>query len=334
MTSKPPTVLLTAAVDPKDTVFVMRRDVSLRLHDYQMALKRWLTTNDIQRLIFCENSGYPMDELIRTAREANKNGTDVIFLQRRPKPSEMGRGKGYGEMSIISTVVASGKLAPQERVIKVTGRYFLDNLIDIIADARIHPDASLISCPPRPDDLSISSDCFIATTAFLRDLLLPERESIDDSQGVFFEHSLRQAARLAVAHGLQHASFTSPPAIVGVSGTTNLPRNIKASASHVEVFLTPDYRSFFRTSLDRCADNSDPVARSDRARLYMKLGCDQCPEGATFLFTNQEMFILANCIKWCADFIDVADFAVAMSFPKESAELLLKTIFGRALGSF
>ncbi|NJL09515.1 MAG: hypothetical protein HC908_02810 [Calothrix sp. SM1_7_51] len=67
---------MTACINPNNGNIsnqVSRSDPKVRLQDYENSLKFWLTLNDsrIKKLIFIDNSGYPLDSLIQTAESNN-----------------------------------------------------------------------------------------------------------------------------------------------------------------------------------------------------------------------------------------------------------------------
>jgi hypothetical protein len=214
-----PTLLLTATVDPRDCAFVARRDPRLRLRDYTDSLRRWLHQDHVGPIVWCENSGWPLDELFDLV-DAERASARVRFVSFTAAPAN-GRGKGYGEMEIIERALAAIDAAPDTIVIKVTGRYYVNNIGAIVACLKAHgPD---VATGPLVVPYVIASECFAATTAFMREYVCPRRPLIDDSRQHFFEHALALAVADGVARGRRHLVFPEALELDGISGGFGIP---------------------------------------------------------------------------------------------------------------
>jgi hypothetical protein len=242
------TLLMTATINPRSTIYVLRSDPATRLADYQTAMAHWLAEPAIGRIIFCENSGASLDQLRLVAAQNNAHGKEVVFVSYMAPAEDGARGKGYGEIGILSHVLSLGMLSASERILKVTGRYAIENFDSILADVRRYENADIITSALLPQKM-MPSECFYTNIAFLARYFLGKQELINDAEGFYFEHALAQAVAEAVQEGAVHAKFTDPPRILGVSGTTNLPRSVHKSSAGVEMALTPDYLAFLHSTL-------------------------------------------------------------------------------------
>lgn len=213
-------VLLTATIDPRDCVYVARREPRLRLGDYAQSLRKWLRQPHVTDIVFCENSGWPLDELMAIAQSEPEGVARVRFVSFTATPAGA-RGKGYGEMEIIEKALAAMGAADSARIIKVSGRYYVANLGVITASL----DAGTVDVATGPFlvPYAIASECFAGTAAFMREYLCANRERVDDSRGCFFEKVLAMAVAQAVTRGLRHQVFRDDLHLEGVSGGFDVP---------------------------------------------------------------------------------------------------------------
>lgn len=221
--SAPPTVLLlTATISVGDTCFVQRRQARLRLDDYRHALELWLRAPLAIPIVFCENSGSDLSELRELCRHYNPRGQQVEFLSFAGQDFPGERGKGYGELQIISHVLHNSRMIRgEERVLKVTGRLFVRNIAKILRDVSSNPVPDVF-CDWSRNLTWADSRVFCALVPFLRSHLLPLQELVNDSQGVCLEHALSRAVHQAIANGLHWALIPRCPDVVGISGTSGL----------------------------------------------------------------------------------------------------------------
>jgi hypothetical protein len=126
-----------------------RADPAIRLLDYQQALRFWLSYPDprTRRILFIENSGYPLDSLEAIAASENplRKVTEFISLNCNwyPETSHY----GYAEMRMLDLGLQQSRLRRETtHMIKITGRLtfpalskLLDHVpasFDFVADAR------------------------------------------------------------------------------------------------------------------------------------------------------------------------------------------------------
>ena len=272
------TLLLTATIDPRSTVFVLRSDPRVRLDDYCLALRQWLAAPGIERIVFCENSGADLARLRSVAQEA-PHRKSLEFLSYTAPESECLRGKGYGEMGILSHVISALRLQPADGLLKVTGRHFVANAAALLADIhQRHRDAAVVTSPSVSG--RIPTECFYATAGFLAGHLLENRELVNDCVGYHMEHAMARAVASAVAAGLVHAELAATPDVAGVSGTTNLPLKVRRHSGLVHIALPADHVRFLRATLG-VANGPQPADGRVAAALDARLaGLDQVGETA------------------------------------------------------
>jgi hypothetical protein len=143
-------LVMTACVDPSAGHYhIDRADPLLRLRDYQSALRFWLGYPDprLDRILFIENSGYPLDTLRAIAENENPQGKQVEFVALDCNWYPPTNHYGYAEMRMLDLGLERSRLRQQTtHMIKVTGRLtfpglsrLLDRLpqgFDFVADAR------------------------------------------------------------------------------------------------------------------------------------------------------------------------------------------------------
>jgi hypothetical protein len=216
-------ILLTACITPGDISFLERRDPNVRLRDYIWSLKLWLGGTDTTPIIFCENSNHELSEIKELVEQYNPYQKSVELLSFYGQNFSGHLGKGYGDMGIISHVLQNSSLIQDNTmVLKVTGRNYVKNAMSIIE--RISKKGNIdVFCDLRENLTWADGRFFCASTAFLKDFLLPFQEKIDDSRGIYLETVLARAIHLAMAQGLKWALLPSTPIIQGVYATANQP---------------------------------------------------------------------------------------------------------------
>lgn len=215
-------LLLSATVDPGGVVFVKRNDPKQRLKDYRQALKRWGRVSGFDSIVFCENSGADLSSLHNLAARLPGGRQRIRFISFHGNAFAPTLGKGYGEMGILKRALSELTSNQGALVMKVTGRYFVRNIGDLLERIRTQPGCE-VYCNIDSDLSFANSGAFAASPSFFEKYLFPLHESINDSANVFFEHVLAEAIRTAAADGVKWAPWSGPLRLAGVSGTCNLP---------------------------------------------------------------------------------------------------------------
>ena len=215
-------LLLTATIHPRDMVYLHRSDPEIRLADYKQSLKLWLANPKTPDIIFCENSGYDLSGLIAFCAENNPHHKNIEFISFNDNNYPREYGKGYGEIRIVEHVLSNSKLIkPDTLVIKATGRLYCAGIGNILRRIGTTQEAdvycNLTSCQSRAETY-----LFGCTVLFLKKYLLPMKEQVNDSEGVFFEHILASAVHKAIADGRRWSMIPGFIDLRGVSGTTGI----------------------------------------------------------------------------------------------------------------
>lgn len=206
-------VLLSATINPKGVPFLSRSDPKTRQKDYLKSLTKWYKTG--LPIVFCENSGYVLDEI------RNFADCGVEILQYKEPDFPLYLGKGYGEVSIITYAAENSNIInDSDFVIKVTGRYFIENINKIVEKLKRYPD-TFIMVDIEKELRWADSYCFACQPKFISKYLSKYLELINDSEGFYMEHALARATLKAVSDGYRWRPHPAKPLIDGVSGTSN-----------------------------------------------------------------------------------------------------------------
>jgi hypothetical protein len=142
---------MTACIDPgKGHCTLVRSDPMIRLGDYQSALRYWLKYEDArtEKILFIENSGYPLHTLEDIAKRENPGGKEVEFVSLDCNWYPPGGHYGYAELRMLDLGLEQSRLRRlTTHMIKMSGRFrfpalgrLLDRLptnFDVAADARV-----------------------------------------------------------------------------------------------------------------------------------------------------------------------------------------------------
>ena len=124
-------LLLTAAVIPKYSKEVIRKDMDARVNDYSQTLLKWYNSQQFDRIVFCDNSGLPKDSLKATLVQGSKGLSDIIdsieFLTYEDNP-DFRYHYGYSELGLIDYAIKNSKTLQDSRFFtKCTGRLYYPN---------------------------------------------------------------------------------------------------------------------------------------------------------------------------------------------------------------
>ena len=208
-------LLLTATVSPIEGVISSRPDPLVRERDYATALRFWIRSG-LRNIVFCENSGWPLDQIRRIG---HADGVRVEALGFVDAGATGSLGKGYGEMGIIEYAIGQSKsLAASAYILKVTGRYMVLNIAQMLSDHRLRRHPTVVADMNRHRRYA-DSRVFLATPAFMTKYLLVRRNQVNDQAGFYFEHALASAINASENDGHKWLLPNVLPEIRGISGS-------------------------------------------------------------------------------------------------------------------
>jgi hypothetical protein len=213
-------LLLTATIDTGGTPKVARSDPGLRLQDYEQALRRWLESGSVGRMVFCENSGYDLGSLEAVAEPFGR--TDVEFISFDGNAVGALRGKGFAELNIILHAMSRSRLlSGAGTVIKCTGRLSLRSPGSLLP--KMAAEKFDVMCDIGRYLTYADSRFFAATPEFISDYLGREKDTVNDFDGIYLEHALACATTRALADRKVWRPLPAAPQLVGISGTLGSP---------------------------------------------------------------------------------------------------------------
>lgn len=141
-------ILLTGTIDPdffKDEqsgngVNVVLADANQRLQQYCEVIERFIKESIFDYIVFSENTDFPFD-VRRYDEMAASWGKKFEFLRCPLAADEIIRmrekGKSFGEGKLISYAIENSQLISEvETIYKITGRVFLENSRQIVANSQ------------------------------------------------------------------------------------------------------------------------------------------------------------------------------------------------------
>ena len=136
------TVLLTGCIEPTSKISIWKYwykwsiNVNERLKDYFFSIQYYIMYSDFKNIIFCDNSNYKCLEHISILKElANIYGKNLEVLQFEWDNVKITNTYyGYWEWEIINYALSNSKILWNcKSWYKITGRYIIENINDIIA---------------------------------------------------------------------------------------------------------------------------------------------------------------------------------------------------------
>lgn len=207
-------ILLTATINPSTTFLLKRRDPIIREGDYLSTLEK-LFHSVPYPIVFCENSNYQSEKITSIFKKNDWRPCELIQYSEAPFPVQ--RGKGYGEMRIIKYAMEhSSILKESDFIIKITGRYCVENLKEIISTLN---ETIYVMSDYDQNKIYTYSGLFIAKPDFFMHYLFKYLDFIDDSKKRPMEFVLQKAIEEAKKDNRQCVPFAESPIIEGYSGT-------------------------------------------------------------------------------------------------------------------
>jgi hypothetical protein len=195
-------IVLTATVIPNGITAAIN-DPESRLREYLAALAFY---REFAPVFFLENSAYPLEkhpEFRQTER----------FQVRRFQPSaNPERGKGYQEFEMLDAWMSS-EAQPPERWLKISGRYQILNISNILAECRRAAGVPLIVDQARRSSMA-RTYYFCAGTEYYRNEMKGLYRQCDDRTGEWIERILFR--KLKTARDVRY--FVTQPRIQATAG--------------------------------------------------------------------------------------------------------------------
>lgn len=196
-TSKPEYILLLTACIAPIVSNVKRNNPSDRLKDYLESLLYWLELDDkhIKGIVFAENSGYSMNELVELSKMKNKFNRKIEFIQYKELDSNDSVHYGYYEYKLLDYCFGKSNLITDDTfVVKITGRLYFENLPKLIEyhhryNFQFLSDSRNYCIPGVKSNYSILTTLFICHSEFYRIYLMNRRELMYFKEFYYLENT-------------------------------------------------------------------------------------------------------------------------------------------------
>ena len=181
-----PPLLLTGTIVPYPEIIILSlRDPRIRLLQYVASLMSWIDQTSIQRIVFCDNSGFDFDYSELQSR-AEARGKSLEIISYKLPLGERNKSKGYCEGEIIRKAFEKSRtISESESFFKATGRLFFPDFDAV--ETRYRGDARAFAFHRFPR--MITTFFFKCDTKFFRDELMDCFRSVDDEKGYYIEHA-------------------------------------------------------------------------------------------------------------------------------------------------
>ena len=221
------TLVLTASVDPKGMPSAAIAEPLRREVEYIDCLKYILSNHPrVRRIVFIENSGWPLDRLRQTA-ENNPLRKEVEFISVSLNDYPRQLGKSYGELLLLDHGLAQSQLVKRGRYFaKMTGRNRLLNMtrllerlaapFDFACDLRDHSIYEWLGLPwtGRKGE----SRFFVMTLAFYDQFFRGRYNEMNEHAGRFIEDLIYRVAKAPNHRDRILRRFPIEPAFRGKAG--------------------------------------------------------------------------------------------------------------------
>jgi hypothetical protein len=192
-------LVMTACIDPSNGhVKIKRSNPLLRLQDYETAFRFWLNYRSevVNKILFIENTGYPLDSLKEIAATENPLGKLVEFISLNCNEYPTDVHYGYAELAMLDEGLPISRLfQDSEYLIKVTGRLVFPSLGRLL---NWLPPGSIfaVDCRKNPwfmrsKNEYVTTQLMIFSTTFYRQNLIGIKEKMNQQmthmEGVIYQ---------------------------------------------------------------------------------------------------------------------------------------------------
>lgn len=168
-------IVLTGTIKPNSN-FVAINDVAMRRQQYLATIKFY---RQFAPVYFVENSAYDL------VSDKDFSALADVTIVKCPVSSEFSRGKGYQEFEMLDRFFSLADIP--DFMIKVTGRYIIENFAEVMKDCISKGDAKVLINLHRRSKFA---DTYLLgfDTLYYQQNLLNLYRLVDDEHGVYVEH--------------------------------------------------------------------------------------------------------------------------------------------------
>jgi len=206
--------VLTACVAPGNVQYLELRDRKERLRQYVRALNFYIKSQQIKKIVFCDNSNYGYSYQ-RERELAEKYGKQLEILKYEEDEAMVSRkGKGYGEGRILEFVLRNSELLREEKYFyKITGRLIIKNIDEILRH-------ETTKCNYFNRNMycyqTVDTRFFGVNKETYQKHMVKAYQRVNDGRGRYLEHCFWETLQNKEIPYRNHVPF---PIITGMSGT-------------------------------------------------------------------------------------------------------------------
>jgi len=201
-------IVLTGTIAPR-AIYTAHADAGRRRQEYLDAV-RWYARH--APVHFLENSGH------RFADDADFAAIAGATYFEHPPSDCFDKGKGYQEFEMLDAWVANAPARPA-RFLKITGRYIVQNIAQVLADCADASSARAIVERKLWPTHSARTDVALFDAGFYRKHIAGLYRECDDSARVYLENVVRR--HLEGVAGIE--VFRHYPVKTGMNGSKGIP---------------------------------------------------------------------------------------------------------------
>lgn len=195
------------------------KDEKERLQQYVESLQFLIDTKAFNKIVFCENSNYGVEDLRFLIQTAAAKEIELELFS-FPGDTEQAciHGKGYGEGEIMKYVFEHSNLIEDESFfVKITGRLKVDNIRQIVK--KMNCQKTYFNIPNRTKREIYDTRIYGMPMEQFKKFFLEAYGQVMDSKGVFLEHVY---TTILLDEGIKVYNFPKYPRIVGSSGSSGV----------------------------------------------------------------------------------------------------------------
>lgn len=211
-------LILTGTIRPASTTaFLKLKDEEKRLIQYEESILFYIESGVFDKIIFCENSHYGLDNMHHLKKEAEKYKVriEMFSFEGNEKQTAL-HGKGYGEGEIMEYIFANSKLLANEMFfMKITGRLKVDNIADIVK--RLKTNDCYFNIPNRTHREMYDTRIYAMPVTLFQTRFMNTYDKVMDSEDIYLE---KVYTEILLKEKIQVKNFPKFPRIRGVSAST------------------------------------------------------------------------------------------------------------------
>lgn len=210
--------IITGTISPSQQMRQLAlKNTEERLKQYIDALEFLIREKAFPKIVFCDNSGYPMEHLQFLVELAVANETKLELLSFEGNSQQcIEHGKGYGEGENLEYVFSHSELLRSETFfVKLTGRLKVVNIRDICR--RLRTGRIYFNVPKSSIREYYDTRIYAMPVETFRSFFLSVYSQVWDDKEIYLE---KVYTKVLQNNNLRVHNFPKYPRITGIGGST------------------------------------------------------------------------------------------------------------------